>query len=169
MVIFAETNTMIMATLSYVLQNDFGQKYIEIPMEAKTRKYFQVISDFRAGFVYIRKDNWLGTALGLMSERNNYRRITLRRKSRDFKMKVVLPDDYRYLKFTEAKIANLGCHLDTVFRQQFYSFVLGATRTGCSDNFAVIQFLELHGITEEEWSLDTAKKAWRDYKKICSV
>jgi len=150
--------------LSFVLKNDHGQSYIEVPVHRATRVFFQREFGVNGGFVKARLDNLIGTALQLAAEKPTYRRVSVRRKAQTHKMKIVLPQELSYGKITECRLEAIGKHLDAMFRQQFFLFVKGAVVTGCSDNFAVVSFVENYRIKEDDWAMDTAKKAWRDYK-----
>lgn len=155
--------------LSFVLKNDAGQRYIEVPVHKATRVFFLREFGAKGGFVKAKLDNLLGTSIQMAVEKPIYRRILVRRRSPEHKMKIVLPQEVAFGKITECRLEAIGKHLDAMFRQQFFLFVKGAVVTGCSDNFAIISFLEQYKIREDDWAMDTAKKAWRDYKRVKGV
>jgi hypothetical protein len=155
--------------LSYVLINDLGQRYVEIPVHKATRVFFQREFGHSNEFVKARLDNLLGSGILMVIEKPIYRRVLLRRRSRECKLKVVLPKEVKFGKVTAEMAVAMGKMLDAMYRHQFFCFVKGAVNTGCSENFAVIKFLEVYRINEDVWALDTAKKAWRDYKCRANV
>jgi hypothetical protein len=71
----------------------------------------------------------------------------------------------KFGKIEDDDLLKLGLQLDKSVKDKFHLFVFGAVRTGCSDNFAVVQYLETFGICEDDYSLDTAKKSWRYFKQ----
>lgn len=152
-------------SLSYVLKNDLGQRYVEVPVHKATRQFFWREYNAKNGYVKATLDNWLGSSLLCVNEKPIYRRIVVRRKSRDVKIKIVLPQDIAFSKVTADRLEALGKLMDSSFRNIFYSYVKGAVQTGCSENFGVIRFLDVYAISEDDWNEETAKKAWRDYKE----
>jgi hypothetical protein len=150
--------------LSYVLINNDEQRYIEVPVHKATRVFFQREFGHKNEFVRARMDNLLGSCLLMVTEKPLYRKVLLRKRSRECKLKVILPQEVMFGKVTAERALAVGKMLDAIYRHQFFCFVKGAVATGCSENFAVIRFLELYKINEDVWALDTAKKAWRDYK-----
>lgn len=148
---------------SYVLTNNLKERYIEVPVSAVTRKYFLTVSKSQDGFVRARLDSMLGMTMAIGTERDIYRKRKIRRKPTGHKIKVVLSERLEHGKIKEKTLISMGILLDKVFRECFFMYVRGAAKTGCSDNYAVNCFMDEFGITEDEWSVDTAKKAYRDY------
>ena len=151
---------------SYVLINDLGERYVEVPVKPETRKYFLHINKSRDGYVRTRIDSLLGIALGIGTEKDTYRKRKLRRKIPGTRIKLVLSQSLTHGKLKESTLVAIGQLLDKTFRECFFMYVRGAVKTGCSDNYAVCKFLDEFGITEEDWTMDTAKKAYRDYMAV---
>ena len=159
-----------MEDVNYVLVNDFKERYIEVPVRPVTRVYFVNSTKSKGGFVRTRLDHTLGMILGQVTVKDSYRKRKIRRKGVGMaRIKLVLSSDLEHGKISERSIQQLGVLLDKFFRDVFCMYVQGAVRTGCSENYAVTLFLDDYGICEDVWSLDTAKKAFRDNKKNVSV
>ena len=148
---------------NYILVNDAGEKYVSVPVMPATRRYFLTVYKGRKGFVSTRADEPLGIMLALASAKEQYRRQQVRRKLTGVCLKLILNQDLEHGKIDELTLVTLGNLLDSTFREFFFLYVRGAAKTGCSDNYAICRFFEDFNIKEEEWSLDTAKRAYRYY------
>lgn len=148
---------------NYVLVNDAGEKYVSVPVMPVTRRYFLTVYKGKKGFVSTRADEPLGIMLQLAAAKEQYRRQQIRRKLPGTCLKLILSQDLEHGKINELTLATLGALLDSTFREFFFMYVRGAAKTGCSDNFAICRFLEDFNIKEEEWALETAKRAYRYY------
>jgi hypothetical protein len=161
-VIFAQNSNWAMEN-SYVLKNDKGERYVEVAVTPATKKYFTHINRSKDGFVRTRIDSLLGLTLAIGTQRDLYRKRSVRRKPPGNKIKLVLSESLDHGKITDLTLGTIGMLLDKMFRECFFMYVRGAAKTGCSDNFAIVKFLDEFGITEDDWNVDTAKKAYRDY------
>ncbi len=148
---------------NYVLVNQYGERYVIVPVHPATKKYFLVSTQSKDGFVRARLDSLLGLALQIGTEKSTYRRRKIRRKPRGTSINLVLSQNLSHASIMENTLEILGRLLDKTFRNFFFMYVRGAAKTGSSDNYAVNRFLDDFNITEEEWNLDSAKKAYRDY------
>ena len=161
----AVENQNINLVVNYRLSDDEGKPYVMVPLAPHVIDY--MIRSYGEGnkFVHARLNGFMGGVLQMMTEKQPYRRARFTKRLPGKKLKVQLPDAYRYAVIREDNVYALSKFFQNHFKERFLAFVDGAVSCGSSDNGAVEMFLSKYNISPDDWCADTARKCWRDNEK----
>lgn len=149
--------------VNYKQYDKAGRAYIDVPLVDMAIKFFLAEYGDGKDFIHARLNGFLGSVIRMISEKQPFRQVVLKKKLPMKKLKVVLPDEYKHALVREEMVVAMGQHLEAIYRQKFLSYVAGADDCGCSVNAAVKSFLDKYNIGVEEWSHDTARRYYRNY------
>lgn len=158
-------NQNINLVVNYRLFDEDGKPYVMVPLAPHVIDY--MIRSYGEGnkFVHARLNGFMGGVLQMMTEKQPYRRARFTKRLPGKKLKVQLPDAYRYAVIREDNVYALSKFFQNHFKERFLAFVDGAVSCGSSDNGAVEMFLSKYNISPDDWCSDTARKCWRDNEK----
>lgn len=159
------TKGVIDLVVNYRMFDDEGKPYVLVPLAPHVIEY--MIRAYGEGnkYVHARLNGFMGGVLQMMTEKQPYRRARFTKRLPGKKLKVQLPDAYRYAVVREDSVYALAKFFQNHFKERFLAFVDGAVSCGSSDNGAVEMFLSKYEISPDDWCADTARKCWRDNEK----
>jgi hypothetical protein len=161
----AVENQNINLVVNYMQIDADGKPYVMVPLYPHVIGYMLKAYGEGNGHLHARLNGFMGGILQMFTEKQPYRRARFSKRLPGRKLKVILPDAFRYAAVREDMVFALAKFFQNHFKERFLAFVEGAVACGSSDNGAVEMFLSKYDISPDDWCSDTARKCWRDNEK----